>query len=299
MKKSLILLFALISTLTVFAQAPEKFSYQAIIRDSNKNLVQNTTVGVKLSIWRDTIATPQGTKVYEEIQNPKTNDNGLLTMQVGTGSVVSGNFSTIDWSNGPYFLKREIDITGGTNYNITGYTEMVSVPYSLYAKKVENFPSGAYVLSYTLPAITATNSPVTLLTTNQNWAGNRRILLSGYISLEFKIPAAAISNNCINGVCNVDFYLRYDGQTIMPINCKNVRIGNVHPDINNVHDNATITLPITALIPVSTTGNSKQFSIVCPTNESRTDAYFSPPSTTVGPYPIDVDATVVLSWIEL
>jgi hypothetical protein len=69
-----------------------------------------------------------------ETQTPTTNTNGLASIEIGVGTVVSGNFSTIDWSNGPYFIKTETDPIGGVSYTITGTSQLLSVPYALYAK---------------------------------------------------------------------------------------------------------------------------------------------------------------------
>jgi hypothetical protein len=74
-----------------------------------------------------------GTAVYVETQTPTTNTNGLVSLEVGGGTVLSGNFSTIDWANGPYFIKTETDPAGGTNYTITGTSQLLSVPYAMYA----------------------------------------------------------------------------------------------------------------------------------------------------------------------
>jgi len=72
--------------------------------------------------------------VYVETHSTSSNANGLLTLEVGSGSVVAGTFSTIDWVQGPYFLKTELDVSGGSNYTISGVTEFVSVPYSIQSK---------------------------------------------------------------------------------------------------------------------------------------------------------------------
>lgn len=113
MKNKLYLFAALLLiSLTGLAQAPEKLSYQAIIRDNNNNLVINQVVGMRIGIYQNSIS---GTKVFEEVQTPTTNANGLVSLQIGTGTVVTGNMSNIHWENGPYFLKREIDVAGGTN----------------------------------------------------------------------------------------------------------------------------------------------------------------------------------------
>ncbi|WP_052172356.1 hypothetical protein [Psychroserpens jangbogonensis] len=125
------LLVTLFATATMFAQAPEKLSYQAVVRDAGNAIVSNQAVGMQISILQD------ATAVYVETQTPTTNANGLISIEIGMGSVVSGDFSTIDWSAGPYFIKTETDPTGGTSYTITGTSELLSVPYALHAKDVD------------------------------------------------------------------------------------------------------------------------------------------------------------------
>jgi hypothetical protein len=74
-----------------------------------------------------------GTAVYVETQTPTTNTNGLAGLEIGGGTVVSGNFANINWANGPYFIKTETDPNGGTNYTITGTSQLLSVPYALFS----------------------------------------------------------------------------------------------------------------------------------------------------------------------
>src|SRR5262245_31596782 len=105
----------------VFAQAPSKMSYQAVIRNMSNVLVANGSVGMRVSVLQ---GSSSGTPVYVETQAISTNENGLATMEIGTGSVVSGNFSTISWANGPYYIKTECDPTGGTNYTIVGTSQL-------------------------------------------------------------------------------------------------------------------------------------------------------------------------------
>lgn len=115
-----------------FAQAPHSLNYQTVIRRSNNSLVASTTVGVKLSILRGSL---NGTKVFVETQIATTNANGLLTLIVGSGTPVTGTILGIDWYEGPYFIQTETDPEGGTTYSITNSTQLLSVPYALYAKK--------------------------------------------------------------------------------------------------------------------------------------------------------------------
>jgi hypothetical protein len=132
MKKLFSVLFFAICTFS-FAQAPQKMTYQAVIRNTSNNLVVSSPVGMRLSILQGSAAGPA---VYVETQVPSTNANGLVSLELGTGVVVSGSFSAINWGAGPYFIKTETDPTGGTSYSIFGTSQFNSVPYALYADKV-------------------------------------------------------------------------------------------------------------------------------------------------------------------
>ncbi len=134
-----VLLTCTFSLSTLFAQSPEKMSYQAVIRDASDNLITGTQVGMQISILQGSAS---GTAVYEETQTPTTNTNGLVTIEIGSGTVVSGDFTAINWSAGPYFIKTETDPAGGTSYTITGTSQLLSVPYALYAKTTDNIAGG-------------------------------------------------------------------------------------------------------------------------------------------------------------
>lgn len=118
-----------------FSQAPQKFNYQAVARSAAGTVLANQNINIRLSILEGSAS---GTASYVETQQANTNQFGLFSLQVGTGTVTSGTFSNINWGNGSKFLKTEFDPTGGTNFSISGTTEMVSVPYALYAKEVSN-----------------------------------------------------------------------------------------------------------------------------------------------------------------
>jgi len=132
-------LFTFVTTVllitSLFAQSPEKMSYQAVIRDANNNLATNQVIGMQISILQGSMS---GTTVYTETQTPTTNANGLVSIEIGVDTLQSDNFATIDWSNGPYFIKTETDPTGGTNYSIAGTSQLLSVPYALHAKSAES-----------------------------------------------------------------------------------------------------------------------------------------------------------------
>lgn len=137
MKRLTILLTLLFCVAVLFAQAPEKFTYQAVIRNANNSLISNAPVGVKVSILQGTAS---GVAIYEETHTATTNANGLLTLEIGNGVALQGSFADIDWGNGPYFLKTETDPSGGSNYSITSTQQLMSVPYALYAKEAGNVP---------------------------------------------------------------------------------------------------------------------------------------------------------------
>jgi hypothetical protein len=135
MKKFSAFFMAIAITIVLFAQTPQKISYQAVIRDVDNSTVDNTTLGMRISILQGAV---DGTAVYSETQTAITNANGLVSLEIGTGTVETGDFALIDWSAGVYFIETEIDPLGGTNYTITGTSQLLSVPYALYSKSAES-----------------------------------------------------------------------------------------------------------------------------------------------------------------
>ncbi|WP_026729490.1 hypothetical protein [Flavobacterium denitrificans] len=130
MKKITLVLLLLSSFTILLAQAPQKMSYQSVIRKTDGTLLTNTLVGIKTSIL---LGSATGTASYIETQTTTTNANGLATMEIGGGTPVTGTFSGINWGAGSHFVKTEIDPAGGTNYTISGTRQLLSVPYALYA----------------------------------------------------------------------------------------------------------------------------------------------------------------------
>jgi hypothetical protein len=129
--KTIYTCFFLLITAAAYAQTPQSMSYQAVVRNAANQLVQEGNVGVRISILQ---GSPSGTAVYQENHTVITNLNGLLTLEVGMGSIVVGTFAGINWENGPYFIQSEIDPTGGSNYSITTTSQLLAVPYALHAK---------------------------------------------------------------------------------------------------------------------------------------------------------------------
>ena len=135
--KKLILSLVAIATIaiTCFGQAPEGFKYQAVVRDAGNLILNNQAVGMRMTIQQGSIG---GTTIYQETFTPTTNGYGLVNLEIGSGTVMSGTFATIDWSNGPYFIETAVDVTGGTSYAVMGTSQLMSVPYALYAKTSGN-----------------------------------------------------------------------------------------------------------------------------------------------------------------
>jgi len=136
MKQIFTVLALILLTAGVFAQTPEKMSYQAVIRNNSDQLVINQGVGMQISVLQGSIT---GSSVYTETQSITTNANGLVSIEIGMG-ISTDDFSAIDWGSGPYFIKTETDpsASGGVNYTITGTSQLMSVPYALHAKTAES-----------------------------------------------------------------------------------------------------------------------------------------------------------------
>ncbi len=135
MKRILTFIATVLMAVSMFAQSPDKMSYQAVVRNSNNFAVENQAVGVRVSILQ---YASTGASVYIETQTPTTNKYGLMTLEIGDGEVVLGTFSDLDWPDGPFFIKTEIDPEGGNSYTITGISQIMSVPYSMHSKIAEN-----------------------------------------------------------------------------------------------------------------------------------------------------------------
>lgn len=166
MKKIFTLIVMVFCAFTLIAQAPEKFTYQAIVRNASNALVVNTPVGVRVIILQGGV---NGTLAYMETHTAVTNANGLLTLEIGGGSVQQGTFASINWANGPYFLKTETDPNGGNNYSVISTQQLLSVPYALYAREAGNGFSGDYNDLANTPAIPTVPTNVSAFTNDAGY----------------------------------------------------------------------------------------------------------------------------------
>jgi hypothetical protein len=144
MKRIYTLIAILLLSTASFAQIPEKMSYQAVVRDAAGQLVSDSAVGMRISILQYNVA---GTAVYVESHSVTSNENGLVSVEIGMGTT-SDDFSTIDWSDGPYFIQTETDPTGGSSYTILGTSQLMSVPFALHAKVAESVSEPVYSIGY-------------------------------------------------------------------------------------------------------------------------------------------------------
>ena len=126
-KKVFVLLFFCLTF--SYAQSPEKFTYQSVIKSSSGYHLKNQEVGLKISVLFNS---SNGIAVYSEEHTVESNNNGLVTLIIGEG-VSSDVFSDIDWGGGEFFLKVEVDPEGGVNYVMEQTSQLLSVPYALYA----------------------------------------------------------------------------------------------------------------------------------------------------------------------
>jgi hypothetical protein len=179
MKKIILTLALIICSVYAMAQAPEKMTYQSVIRNAANQLVTNQSIGMQISILNGSIT---GSAVYTEKHTLTTNSNGLVSLEIGGGTVVNGSLSTIDWSQGSYFIKTETDIAGGTNYTITGTNQLLSVPYALYAQKAGNSFSGDYNDLKNKPNSTG-QTPGTIAGQMQYWDGSAWVNIAPGINL--------------------------------------------------------------------------------------------------------------------
>jgi hypothetical protein len=199
MKKSIILPMFFFFWMSMVAQTPQAFKYQAVARDASGNVLANKSVSFKISILSGSVS---GIVVYSETHPGKTtNTFGLVELEIGKGTVVSGTFASISWGGNAFFVKVEMDPTGGIAYQTMGTSQLLSVPYALQAKTVESVSTDATLTG------------------------------SGSISSPLKIaPQSATSGQV----------LKYNGSTWSPANDKADGLELPYKDSTSVPDKATV-----------------------------------------------------------
>jgi trimeric autotransporter adhesin len=132
MKRIAISLFvSIFCIVNILAQTPQSFNYQTVLRGADGIVLSDKTVELKFSIVQNSSTDEI---LYSELHNVTTNSLGLISLKIGKGTDVTGNFSLINWSLGQYSLKTELDLLDGSGFQAMGTTELVSVPYALHAQ---------------------------------------------------------------------------------------------------------------------------------------------------------------------
>jgi len=139
MKRILLFIILIPGGINLFSQAPEGFNYSAIVRDNLGNPIVNQGVSFRFSLVQGNVT---GSTVYSETHYVVTDQFGQVSLIIGNGAIISGVFSMIDWGGDNYFLKVELDKTGGTSYTLMGISQLLSVPYALYAKSAGDGSGG-------------------------------------------------------------------------------------------------------------------------------------------------------------
>ena len=136
MKKIGILFYCLILlTASITAAVPQSFKYQAVVRDNTGSVIANKNIGIRLSILKNNAS---GVSVYTETHSATTSNLGIINLEIGKGTAVSGNMQNIGWGTDNFFIKIEMDENGGSSYTLVGTSQLVSVPYALFANSAAN-----------------------------------------------------------------------------------------------------------------------------------------------------------------
>jgi len=133
MKKLLFLVSNIFLFSFLFAQSPNSFNYQAVIRDNSGDIISEQLIGVEIDILQ---GSSSGSSVYTETHAETSNDYGLINLKIGVGTTTD-DFNSINWENGPYFIQVSIDIAGGDNYLMMGASQLLSVPYALHSNSAD------------------------------------------------------------------------------------------------------------------------------------------------------------------
>ncbi len=172
MKKILLLSCLLAGFVTrSLGQAPQSFNYQAVARDAANQPYQNTNLGIHISLASDSLS---GGWEYAERHEVTTTDLGVFTLKIGQGATLAGDFAGIDWSGHAYYLRVAIDPEGGTNYVAMGSSQLLSVPYALYANQAGGGDSD--------------NDPANEIQTLVYDSVNQQLTISGGNTIKLSVP---------------------------------------------------------------------------------------------------------------
>ena len=186
--KSILLLAFFIVVMIAGAQVPQSVPYQAVARNTNGNLIANQTVSIRFSIHD---ATSGGTVIYQETQSATTNALGLFSANIGNGTPLTGTFAAINWGSGSKFIQIGIDLTGGNSYADMGTSQMMSVPYALYAATSETAGSVTGIVAVANGGTALSSLAVGSVTyPNTDGSANQVLKTNGSGTLSWGTPSA-------------------------------------------------------------------------------------------------------------
>ena len=164
------LCFLLFTGLVNAQKPPNAFNYSAVARNVSGQPIANTVIGIQITILK---TTPSGVSQYSENHFVNTDAFGLFNLVIGAGALQSGSMATIDWSNDNYYLKVGMDATGGTNFLTMGTTQLLSVPYAMYAKSAGSVSGGLVMPTVTTNVTAITSNSATFGGAISNANGNQ------------------------------------------------------------------------------------------------------------------------------
>ncbi|SEA33077.1 Collagen triple helix repeat-containing protein [Chitinophaga terrae (ex Kim and Jung 2007)] len=133
------ILFVLAIAQVAHAQSSlQKLNYQAVARNSNGNVLANSAMKIRISVLG---GSANGPVQYQETHDVTTNQLGLFTLQIGDGTPVKGTFAGVPWANANQYVQVEASVNGG-GFTVLGTSQLVSVPFALYAANSQAGPQG-------------------------------------------------------------------------------------------------------------------------------------------------------------
>lgn len=258
-----------------FSQAPQYLNYQAIARDAGGTII-TSPIGIKFEILQGSAV---GTTVYEETNNITPSSVGVFTAAIGNGSPVVGTFTAINWANSPYFIRVSIDPAGGTSYSTVGTSELLSVPYALYAEKAgnsQNLTAGSGI-DITSGVISNTAQNQTVNISGSAVTGsypNYTITSPGPLtaSTGISISGGTITNTSLDQIVTISGAIgAYPNFTITPPPATTITAGNSNVTITGSEPNFTISSAPTLSLVGAVLSISDGNSVTLPTGTTYTN----------------------------
>jgi len=201
MKKIILSLLTVIISFALFAQSPQTFRYQTIVRNSEGEILANQEVSFQISIMRDSLNYAPS---YYETHDLETNEFGLVTLNIGLGTPSYGQFDTINWGSKDYYLEIELDDDGGTNFVLLSTSQILSVSYAQFAEDSSITDDNDWIRNGNY--IFAINHSIRI---GSNDGTNRQIFMFTDGSASDSIFTVATSQN--NGIWEADFTILQNG----------------------------------------------------------------------------------------